>query len=32
MLADPGLVIVKPVEMDQEIHIPVEGEQRVFGE
>jgi hypothetical protein len=32
MLADPGLVIVKPVEMDQEIHIAVEGEQRVFGE
>src|SRR3977135_550965 len=32
MLADPGLVIVKPIEMDQEIHIAVEGEQRVFGQ
>jgi hypothetical protein len=25
-------VIVKPIEMDQEIHIAVEGEHRVFGQ
>ena len=32
VLADPGLVIVQPVEMDQELHVAVEGEQRILGE
>ena len=32
MLADPGLVIVEPVEMDQQFHVALEGEQRVFGQ
>src|ERR1043166_3848129 len=32
MLADPGLVIVHPVEMDQEIHVTFEREKRILGE
>ena len=32
MSPSDGLVIVKPIEMDQEIHIAVEGEQWVFGQ
>src|SRR6202040_3610139 len=32
MSPSDGLVIVKPIEVDQEIHIAVEGEQRVFGQ
>jgi hypothetical protein len=32
MLADPGLVIIQPVEVDQKLHIAVETEQRIFVE
>src|SRR5580692_1967708 len=32
MLADPGLVIVQPVEMDQKLHVALERQQRVFAE
>src|SRR2546425_1073702 len=31
MLADPRLVIIEPVEMDEKLHVAVEREQRVFG-
>jgi hypothetical protein len=30
VLADPGLVIVQPVEMDQKLHVALERQQRVF--
>src|SRR5215467_7939392 len=30
MLADPGLVIVQPVEVNQKLHVAIESEQRVF--
>src|SRR5712692_975475 len=32
VLADPGLVIAEPVEMDQKLHVAVESAQRVFRE
>lgn len=32
MLANPGLVIVQPIEMDQKLHVPVERQQRIFSE
>ena len=32
VLADPGLVIVQPIKMDQKLHVAIEGQQRVFGE
>src|SRR5207245_683978 len=32
VLADPGLVIVEPVEMDQKLHVAVERQQRVLGQ
>ena len=31
MLADPRFVIIEPVEMDEQLHVAVEREQRVFG-
>src|SRR5262245_43396749 len=30
MLADPGLVIVQPVQVNQKLHVAIESEQRVF--
>jgi hypothetical protein len=30
MLADPGFVIVEPVEVKQKLHVAIECEQRVF--
>ena len=30
VLADPGLVIVQPVEMDQQVHVALEREQRIL--
>src|SRR6516162_5863406 len=30
MLADPGLVIVQAVEVNQKLHVAIESEQRVF--
>ena len=32
VLADPGLVIVQPVEMDQQLHVALERQQRVLVE
>jgi hypothetical protein len=32
MLADPGLVIIEPVEMDQQLHVAIERQQRIFAE
>jgi hypothetical protein len=32
MLADPGLVIVEPVEMDEKLHVAIKRKQRVFAE
>src|SRR2546423_11010713 len=32
VLADPGLLIVEPIEMDQKLHVAIEGQQRVFGQ
>ena len=32
VLADPGLVIVQPVEMDQKLHVAIERQQRIFAE
>ena len=32
VLADPGLVIVQPIEMDEQLHVALEAKQRVLGE
>src|SRR5262245_27787020 len=32
MLADPGLVIVQPIEMDEQLHVAIDREQRVFAQ
>ena len=32
VLADPGLVIVQPVEMDQKLHVAIERQQRIFAQ
>jgi hypothetical protein len=30
VLADPGLVVIEPVEVDEQLHVALEGQERVF--
>lgn len=32
VLADPGFVIIQPVEMNQKLHVVIKTEQRIFME